>query len=750
MARQHLALSGTEVMLSRDTDAPGGIAGQWRWLSFALPPDLLIAALAASHGVPPPSSHISLQLANTADFISEDGIANVHLHLAAAFPFELLWTSLVTRLGLDEVDARSLDASGRPPFGSGRTFLSWLVTAALTRLTLASFLWHRETDRARLFSPFLSSILERGQGGQQHAEALRALALGTEPVSSARIRPVLRRFGGTGHLTRLPSTPEEVDQQDPLWRWQRASHRTPPELLFLHRGLSYLLQGQPRDSAFARLFWQYIRIRGLTYRYLVQEPGSAGLDWFSIHFKRISPLRKGLDRARMAAALALESRGPSLRSLEVRGSPTPSWPKVHALIQQVASAPAPQGCEPERGLVLHFAKESHHPTTHAPHADPRQLAHGCRFGSYFHSRLREAMAIEAALSQHPESLVILRGLDVCSNELSVPTWVFLPLFARLKRHSERISSHLSRWGNVPPLRFTLHAGEDFRRLIEGLRRIHEPIEFGALGVGDRLGHAVALGVDPQAWAAAMSSVWQPTEERLEDLLWELDRYRRGELPVDPSRIELVRGEVHDLAWRIYRVHASEEELLQARRLRHTPNVLSQLGFPFMQGTPPAGAGRALELLFRYLTEADVFVRGQTPIEIRADMGESRMLGEAQRFLRTLLGRLDMTVEVNPSSNVLIGDFPLEQHPIFRLQPLPGQELPLPPVSVALGDDDPITFASCLPDEFGHLFYALIRRGVSAQRVREWLERVRAHGLRARFTLPESIAGSSPSHGRGPP
>jgi hypothetical protein len=59
------------------------------------------------------------------------------------------------------------------------------------------------------------------------------------------------------------------------------------------------------------------------------------------------------------------------------------------------------------------------------------------------------------------------------------------------------------------------------------------------------------------------------------------------------------------------------------------------------------------------------------------------------------------------------------------------------VLVGLGDDDPITFASCLPDEFCHMYHALIRRGIAAADALQWLDTLRRNGLRARFTLEAS-------------
>ncbi|HEX8436012.1 hypothetical protein [Archangium sp.] len=718
-------------------------AARWRWLSLALPPDLLIAAHAALDGSEPTADFVSLGAPHLERFFEEEGIAQTHLHLGAAVPFEWLWTNLMARISDDALQEARLGKEGRFPLGSAREFLDWLVTAALARLTLGGFLWHLELGEATPFRPFVDRLVTRGRDASEHRSALSALHRGQRPVSQAVLRPVLRRLMGAPPPRSAAQSLEDVRRRDPLSHWLGAS--TLPETRFMARGLRYLL-GPPgsRDAEFARVFWQYLRVRNLTYRHLVLEPGTAGLDWFSVHFRRISALREGMgDRALMASALALESRGPPLKSLEVRTSPSTHWPDIRDLVRHVASAPEPEGTRPERGLVLHFVKGRNTARRDKlPHADPRQLVHGCRFGSYFHTLQREAGAIERTLREHREFLFILRGLDVCNLELAVPTWVFLPILRRLREASARLPRTLAPHGRIPhPLQLTMHSGEDFRRLIEGIRHMHEPVEFGVLGIADRLGHAVALGMEPEAWARSVPFVRQPAEERLDDLLWELDRYRHAELHADVSRMAYIQEQIDRLSTWIYGAgYGSLEEMLRARRLRHQPRFLEYLGYPFMRNIANVEAeGGAGRLLLRYLTDFGVYARGQEPLEVETHPSEVPMLHEAQRFLRALFSRLGITIEANPSSNVLIGDIALDEHPIFRLQPLPGRVGAAGgPVAVSLGDDDPVTFASSLPDEYCHLYYALLRRSVSTQDALGWLDQLRKNGLRARFTLAESI------------
>lgn len=52
---------------------------------------------------------------------------------------------------------------------------------------------------------------------------------------------------------------------------------------------------------------------------------------------------------------------------------------------------------------------------------------------------------------------------------------------------------------LPQLKITYHVGEDFLDVADGLRAIDEAIRFLQLDYGDRLGHALALGVDVRKW-----------------------------------------------------------------------------------------------------------------------------------------------------------------------------------------------------------------------------------------------------------
>ena len=79
-------------------------------------------------------------------------------------------------------------------------------------------------------------------------------------------------------------------------------------------------------------------------------------------------------------------------------------------------------------------------------------------------------------------------------------------------------------------------------------------------------------------------------------------------------------------------------------------------------------------------------------------------------------RLNLVVEVNPTSNLVIGDLAtLAEHPVFRFSSprANGDETKL---RVALCDDDPITFATSLSDEVAYIHAALQHRQEASARV----------------------------------
>ena len=771
VAAQYLSVRGPSTRLCSDAEDECLVAARWRWLSLLVPGDLLVAACHVGSSDGPPGDHVDL----TSDQLSrvlQGPVAQTHLHVGAAASFSLLWTGLMGALRGGSPSAPSLERSPGPlPFQTGQRFLRGLRLAAIARIVMASYLWELSVGRRdRSFDEFLGRRSDAGPSGLGRIAA----NLGW-PWGSAQAHDILRDAVGSlmsgaegalplpvlGDLYRRLCGPQRwrrrrlgsVVETDPLADWLSPAGRLVlPEMRFTALAIAHMSgceRRRARDTAFERLFWQYQRVRCLLYRHLVQEPGTAGLDWFGRFYGRLAPFRGALESYLFEGALELESNGVNLASLEVRTSPAPSWTSVRDLVRQLADqarsfVPRPGLAAPEVGLVLHFIKSSTTGEGKARRAlaDPRHRTFRTRYGPWFFDREREAGAIATLLACRPDFLVVLRGLDVASTELAIPTWVTAPILSRLREVSIRAARRLRDAmpeAAVPGFRQTLHAGEDYRRLCEGLRRIHEPIEFGLVRMGDRFGHAVALGEECRTWRLTHPVIYQPRDERLDDLLWELDRYQRADWHPTADRLEMVRASAVRLARAIYPDAPDVDTLVEARRLRHLPEVLAHLGYPMRVDLARSHGDRALRYVAQHLADPQVFEAGAVAIPVETHDSEVAMLETCQAWLRDLLGRREITVEVNPTSNLLIGGLGgFEDHPLFRLNEIsgdaPGDGLA---VLASINDDDPVVFSTRLADEFAYVYASLLRRNVPAPRALAFVDTVRENGWRSRFTVPES-------------
>lgn len=132
---------------------------------------------------------------------------------------------------------------------------------------------------------------------------------------------------------------------------------------------------------------------------------------------------------------------------------------------------------------------------------------------------KQALEIIKFREWYPSSASRVRGIDACSQEIGCRPEVFAPVFRLLGCHS---ASEFKDGVEIPlpKLGKTYHVGEDFLDLVDGLRAIQEAIYFLNLDCGDRLGHAIALGIDVDNWyAGKQNRIALPVQDLLDNLAW---------------------------------------------------------------------------------------------------------------------------------------------------------------------------------------------------------------------------------------
>jgi hypothetical protein len=758
----------------------------YRWLTFAMPEDLLLMSM----GLEPPATRVDLDPPLVIRRLLDNGVAEIHQHVGASMDFSILWMSTLAALANPNLEPNAIRDPGLP-FGQSETLFRWLLAAAIARCLVVEYLLRENAD-----GPLIDLVLDlrsRSEWSFHRWRALErslfALEEGDESLlpDFYALRNLYQDVHPQGHrLWREPPTTLAKAWRlcDPIAVRLSLSSPNEGEQWLMQRGLALLERSefrQKRDETFERLFWQMVRLRCILYRAVVQRPMTAGLQWFIRFNGRLDPLRTPLAEVRTEVSyeVAGGARDRSIAALEVRCTAkdnpsdlaeelrrlTNSWKRV---LNEVAS---PDSQRPEFGVVLHLVKErdpehrweggsppAHGIGTHAEPAPGLSFAirPGGRYADYFASQARKAKAAAELMRRMPSILWVLRGIDVTADELSVPTWVLVPLYRFLERESAIAAAQCPGRIKPQPLGLTAHVGEDFRHLMEGMRRIFECVHYLLRRSGGRLGHATALGYDPRLWAELTGSVMMPVEDRMWDLVFEWRLYTGFKVPDElrvsapPGRIGWLENEIRQLSTDVFAWSWEPHELALDHHMLHVlwsgPEVdekqtevgldvfdkkLGALAPEFVQNNWHASLR-----LEDYRMNESVFRRGQRLIDVLLDEPEVVALQAVQDGLRRLVSVRGIVVEVNPTSNLLIGNLlDLRNHPTLRLFPPEPQEGAPPPVRIALGSDDPITFSTHLLREYSLLYHAALSAGYPERSVISWLQDVQRTSMDARFTLP---------------
>ena len=695
--------NGACMRLRPNHEEPGKEILAWRWFSLALPP-LLLSSAAMLPGVSSPNW---IQVLDPS-LVPQGPVAHLHLHLGAVYPFELLWSHLASTVRFDEVHD--------PPSGM-RDVAEWksrLIRALLARRVLSAHTYHPtpsalETCRYCLNNSDVSLAL---------SELARGRLNSTDRFQDARLarfaREVAFRHRPICHIS-------DVWHNDPLGRTDIS-----PEAVFLARSFSYLSR-QQEDLFYASLWAQYQRLRCQLYRHLVCDPAEIGLSTFSARYHRISGYL-GSSLETLAPNLTLEEPELALKAVEVRAAPPRNAGICLTKARQIRECSSES--QREMGWTFHLIRDRER----GDHLirDRGEEDYLPRYARILRSHMRATAILGRCIHQWPDLLQSIRGLDLASEELKGPLWLAIPSLREL-RNVSRVAAR--RNPELQPLRLTLHVGEDFRHIASGLRAVHEPFKWRLIERGDRLGHALALGVDVAKWCEQHPTVLQPRLERILDLAWLLDFISTpGRAVVDGTTLHRLQHELSDLLHGWSRMEYSSEDGIRLHQILGNPATLSRLGYPSVASTEPSSPCKALRLLWFLLYSRAHQDWADDIVEVNTNP-DSSLLAQIQKNLAELLSHWQVTIEVNPSSNLFIGALrhPLDQ-PMFHLRPV-GQHVShaLP---IAISADDPITFTTRLADEYAYAWAGMVvAGGVSPTYARQWLDEAAETSWRSRFTLP---------------
>lgn len=498
---------------------------------------------------------------------------------------------------------------------------------------------------------------------------------------------------------------------------------------YVAQGTSWQVQ-----AAVLLLFQMFSCIRGG-----ISMSGSAGLSYFMQYFSRIRTFDRdvswrmllGSDHSHAAIRFGGKRLSKMLNHVAEHSGQLPysaihPWQRLHC--------------------IYHFSRSMKEKAVNSPSLRAKAIVdrqHDDRTSDFKRQLRRLAQgAHESGVSGHQLTHrlgTLLRGFDVAGNENHLPIEAFAPLLRSLRPPDDK--------GTTPDetRRFlTIHVGEDFPCLVSGLRAVAEAMTFCALGRGDRLGHALALGMDPLTWARRRRYAFLPLDVHLDNLVWLWGMAEallgRGLPQAAAAVVGPAKNRVHEriefYRRTVYTMETSAARLWAAWKLRDM--AADEAGSRENDGWEEFQYRRAGFAADTGTIRVNYFGSGEFTLgQDQFDMGMLTLVEILQDYLMSECGKKGIAIEACPSSNTTVQSLEMDAHPIYRWVPpdqIPGTlrinrfSMALHPVTVMVNTDDPGIFPTSIVAEHRLLVQAAEETGTAAGVAAAWGARLRQAGM----------------------
>jgi len=743
-ARKLLQADGREMILRVDHENPGREILRWRFVSLALPPGILLA-VATESGFASPTA---VRILNRS--ISPDRpVAQNHLHHAAMTTFEDLWAALrlyaLTRVGDFTRSLQRLRAfcpglhpgvclareSGtkllriKDQLARGKHMADW--ADLIRQAFIARRVLDLHSSHVVPLAACTDSICEEGRATLRAFIAGRARShsgSGTSYPWPEELVLLARRYRDANAPNILRLSP---GVRKNLIREQAAAERNILVRAFEHLGADAI-----PDPKYETLFLQYLRIKTAVFGLLVHHPGQGGLKQFLEHFNQIKVYAPESDVLKPPRP---DEPGLDVRATEYRVAPD-AWLTTLSRDDEIEESVPEMSVGPEAAWIVHFKRLEEDKSKKLPlYLAAIQRMEG------------EATKIGDALEREPAQLRKLRGIDICGVEGWQPLWVSTQTLRDLRSRSRRTAA--KRPGlRLEPLRLTVHTGEDFRWLTSGMRAVAEPFHWNLIERGDRIGHAIAITLSPKDWWKRHSGEVIPVKrfDRLLDLAFLAEYTEGGNDPRTPEQSEWLRLEIAGLVkilWSERNDRTTTDFIKVASELwRHLGRRLTRR---LMGMSRWSGDELHEEWLYRYLWNRGTQARAHEDIRMKVDDDRKRaherdLLIKARARLIHQVARWQVCIESNPSSNLIVGSLDAVASQDF-LQRRPTRESKFGDETLTwtISTDDPITFSTCLADEYAYAWAGMVLRQnkpYDPSYTRALLDEAAETSMRMRFTVPD--------------
>jgi len=492
----------------------------------------------------------------------------------------------------------------------------------------------------------------------------------------------------------------------------------------------YLEKPAPKPIV-AKAFHFYLLILGLTNRLLVQQIHQNGFDQFQkITLNDIRWFTEQDYKHRFKQLHGNELR--NLKFLEGRFAPQATEPKTISLLNSIndgwkdlkdllkSKNNEEIDTYPKLRLTAHFIKQ----------IDDKKDEF-IRHKNLRKQTWEKSFLLSNLLANNNKYRELITAVDAASNEFDAPPEVFSPIFRDLRRRGIR--------------HFTYHAGEDFFHIICGMRAVYEAYKFSEFKCGDRIGHATALGLNPELWMQNLGKKMLIRQgEWLDDLVFVYHIIVKFKIESLKKYIPFINNKIQELHYDIYRKHETVSMLEKAWLARkwcilhlmakENNDVFLSFGHNEEEWEAICELKKdslCLDIVMDYHKKSNR-IRYEKIIEIETKEFSVSDLRELQLAILKEMHEKEIIIETLPTSNVRIGHHKdYSTHQLWNWLSWEEEGEAIPPI--VMGSDDTGIFATSIYNEYANLYCCATQQlGYSHNKIMSIIERLDRNGRIYRF------------------
>lgn len=563
------------------------------------------------------------------------------------------------------------------------------------------------------------------------------------------------------------------------------------ERKFLYDCYQSFFNGDEKFKPYVDLFYTYLIIKSQFREEMIQINKNVGFANFSIYQDRkdifVGGTRSIYERAIANMAVNGSSKNQSIKSIEARLKPKSTKEKNITAISDLDKAIQSECFSSnnynsiDNYLKKNEASRIEHDHFYVTHfiKNPDKVKGGKGIkDDIFASKYRDSVTRNGAMTE-AKALVSLRtsliktanrirGIDAASSELDCRPEAFAQAYRFIKYHrmDGRYDS-IREKKDLPVLKATFHAGEDFYDIVDGLRAIDEAVKFLNLDDGDRIGHALALGVNVKDYYEGKhKDLMLPKQWYLDNIVWlvsRINKYNLHQFSTYANSLKFqfrtlfneIYGEIEnlteissDLYYESWKLRGDDPELYRDGKYTERQNINFWERCGVNERYPENGKRNGdiiSQLYHHYHFNAKVKKKGSEIKRFKIETEYIKVVTEVQKQFQIEIAALHLGIETNPSSNYLIGTFKrYDKHPLVNFFNL-GLELDpkkiqgCPQLFVSINTDDQGVFNTYLENEYALMALALEKmededgkKLYKPAMIYDWLDRIRQMGLEMSF------------------